>query len=62
MIFHPICVTKNTHLYSTFSHKAGLVLAEGVQEVRSDMGGRGVQWSVKDTVADALLAITARQT
>lgn len=60
MIFHPICVTKNTHLYSTFSHKAGLVLAEGVQEVRSDMGG--VQWSAKDTVADALLAITARQT
>lgn len=37
--------------------------AEGVQEVKSDMGGgRKVQWSVKDTVADALLAITVHQT
>lgn len=39
------------------------MLAEGVQEVKSDMGGgRKVQWSVKDTVADALFALTVHQT
>lgn len=46
----------------TFSHKAGLVRAEDIQEVRSDMGEVGaVRWSAKDKVVDALLVVRDHQ-